>query len=216
MKAVHPFQFFTQVNLVKLTGKQAKNLPELLALLKEASPSAIYFHTHHFLKQHQFLSPEPPNDFAFWVTNVLQEDRLGEKLTAIDTVQFGSIPELGDKIIGLIEKFLHSGGSSRSAPEGEEFHLRESIGFVLSTPYQAHDLGSFSDCVKKVSVHSLYHHIFEARLRLGKGQNDISAWLAQELGERKLAEAIARLDPYTYTLEGLRGRILELVGSHAA
>ena len=38
--------------------------------------------------QHQYLSPEPPNDFAYWVSNVLQEDRLGEQLAAIDLIQF--------------------------------------------------------------------------------------------------------------------------------
>jgi hypothetical protein len=30
--------------------------------------------------QHQKLSPEPPNDFAHWVTTALQEDELGERL----------------------------------------------------------------------------------------------------------------------------------------
>ncbi len=210
-QATHPFQFETQVNLVKLTGRQAKNLQELITYLKEASPSVIYYHTHHFLKQHQFLSPEPPNDFAFWVTNVLQEDRLGEKLAAIDTVRFGSIHELGKKIVDLIEQYLESRGSDRKAPEGEEFHFRESIGFILSTPYQAHDLESFAEGVKKVSAHSLYHHIFEARLRLEKGQNDFSKWLTDELGEKQLAKSIARLDPYTHTSEGLRERMLELV-----
>lgn len=211
MKAAHPFQFITQVNLVKLTGRQARNLPELLSYLKESSHSTIYYHTHHFLKQHQFLSPEPPNDFAYWVANVLQEDRLGEQLAAIDTIRFGSIHELGQKIIDLIERYIKSRESHRNAPEGEEFHFRESIGFVLPTPYHATDLESFASCVKKVSVHSLYHHIFEARLRLEKGQNDFSNWLTNELSEKQLAKLIAKLDPYTHTFEGLREKILELV-----
>lgn len=210
-QAAHSFRFVTQVNLVKLTGRQAKNLQDLLDYLKEASPSVVYYHTHHFLKQHQFLSPEPPNDFAFWVINVLQEDLLGEQLAAIDTVKFSSIRELGQKIIELIERYLNSRGSSRTAPEGEEFHFRESIGFMLPTPYEAHNLESFAACVKKVSVHSLYHHIFEARLRLEKGQNDFSNWLTNELDEKGLAKAVSKLDPYTHTLEGLRERIIELV-----
>lgn len=210
-QATHPFQFVTQVNLVELTGCKAKNLLELLAYLKEASPSVIYYHTHHFLKQHQFLSPEPPNDFAFWVTNVLQEDRLGEKLAAIDTVQFRSIQALGQKIIDVIETHIEAGESQRSVPDGEEFHFRKSIGFILPTSYQANNLEEFYECLKKISIHSIYHHIFESRLRLEKGQNDFSNWLTNELGEMDLAKSIARLDPYTQTFEGLRERLIDLV-----
>jgi hypothetical protein len=213
VQANHPFQFVTEVNLVQLTGWRATNLQELLAHLKEASPSVIYYHTHHFLKQHQFLSPEPANDFAYWVTNVLQEDHLGEKLAAIDTVRFSSIRELGQKIVDLIEKYVATHSSQRVAPEGEEFHFRKSIGFVLPTPYQARDLKTFVDCIKKVGAHSIYHHIFEARMRLDKGQNDFSNWLITELDERELAKSISRLDPYTQTSDGLRDKIIELMES---
>jgi hypothetical protein len=211
VQATHPFQFVTETNLVQLTGWRATNLQELLTHLKVASPSVIYYHTHHFLKQHQFLSPEPANDFAYWITNVLQEDRLGEKLAAIDTVRFGSIQELGQKIIDLIEHHLASRVSQRTAPEGEEFHFRKSVGFIFPIPYQAHDLETFATCIKKVGAHSIYHHIFEARMRLEKGENDFSNWLTSELGERDLAKAISRLDPYTQTSEGLKDRIIDLV-----
>ena len=55
------------------------------------------------------------------------------------------------------------------------------------------------------------HHVFEASLRLDRGRNDFSQWLAETLGERGVADAIARLDPYTYTLDGLRREIVRLV-----
>ncbi len=212
VRALEPFQFVTQVNQVHLTGLRAKNLEELLARLKEVPTSVIYHHTHHFLKQHQFLSPEPPNDFAYWVTNVLQEDRLGEKLAAIDTVQFRSIRALGDKIISVIEKYLKERGSTRTAPEGEAFHFMKSIGFILPTPYVASDLHEFEACLRKISPQSLYHHIFEARVRLENENNDFSNWLVHQLQENELARLISRLDPYTQTLEGLRNKILMFIG----
>src|SRR5258706_13976490 len=136
----NPFRFVTQVNLIELTGWKAKNLDELVHYLKISTGSVIYHHTHHFLKQHQFLSPEPPNDFGYWVTNVLQEDTLGEQLAAIDTVPFSSIKSLGDKILTVIDHYIAKKKSTRVAPEGEEFHFRKSQGFVLPTPYLAHDL----------------------------------------------------------------------------
>ena len=70
---------------------------------------------------------------------------------------------------------------------------------------------SFKLGLRKVSLGSLYFHIFEARLRLGKGINDFSAWLEDSLEEKELAEKVARLDPYTYTLEGLRSSLIQLI-----
>ncbi|MFB0526756.1 MAG: DUF5752 family protein [bacterium] len=34
------------------------------------------------------------------------------------------------------------------------------------------------------------------------------------LGEKELAQDIARLDPYTYTMEGLRGKLCRLIAEH--
>lgn len=210
IRAEHPFQFVTQASLIELTGLRANDIYQLLEHLKSVSGSVLYYHTHHFLKQHQFLSPEPPNDFAYWVTNVLQEDRLGEQLAAIDTIRFSSLKALQESIIGTIERYLAKGRSTRTAPEGEEFHFMKAKSFVWPTSYQASTLAEFIDVIRKISPYSLYHHIFESRLRLEKGTNDFSFWLETELGENKLARAIARLDPYTQPLEGLRKQILRL------
>jgi hypothetical protein len=209
--ANNPFHFVTQTSLIELTGLRASEVYQLLEHLKNVPGSVLYYHTHHFLRQHQFLSPEPPNDFAYWVTNVLQEDRLGEQLAAIDTVRFSSLRSLREALVGTIERYLSKGRSSRVAPEGEEFHFMKARSFVIQTPYVVRNLDEFLDAIQKVSINSLYHHIFEARLRLEKGTNDFSKWLETELGEETLAKAIARLDPYTLTLEGLRQKIVRLI-----
>lgn len=69
-------------------------------------PDCIYHHTHRFLQQHQYLSLEPPNDFAYWVSEALGEDELGERLSSIDTIQFSTIRSLREKIIQTIEDYL--------------------------------------------------------------------------------------------------------------
>src|SRR5215831_8726223 len=91
------FRFYTRLTLTRLTGLRASDLAELMEHLRHVPPSVVFHHTHHFLVQHQHLSPEPPNDFAFWVTNVLQEDQLGERLAAIDTIQFAGLKQLRDR-----------------------------------------------------------------------------------------------------------------------
>jgi hypothetical protein len=208
--AINPFHFVTQTSLIELTGLRARDIYELQQHLKTVPPSVLYYHTHHFLKQHQFLSPEPPNDFAYWVTNVLQEDRLGEQLAAIDTVRFSSLKSLREALVGTIERYLAKGRSTRVAPDGEEFHFMKARSFVLATPYVVSTLEEFGEAIQKISLNSLYHHMFEARLRLEKGTNDFSLWLETELGEKGLAKTIARLDPYTLPLNSLRDTIVRL------
>ena len=209
--APQPFRFLTSLNLTLLTNRRARDLAELLEHLRAVPGSVIYHHTHHFLVQHQYLSPEPPNDFAYWVTNVLQEDQLGEQLAAIDLVQFRTIRALRQRLIGVVESYLDRRQGLRVAPAGEEFHFREAASFILPTQLVARDLSEFADCMEHVGFGSLAFHFFDARLHLEKGENDFSEWLASTLGENDLARAIARLDPYTYTLDGLRNQVVRLV-----
>jgi hypothetical protein len=85
--------------------------------------------------------------------------------------------------------------------------------FILPTPYTAHDLNEFLEVIQKISINSIYFHIFEARLRLERGENDFSNWF-EGMGKKELAKDISRLDPYTVTLEGLRRKIIESVKKH--
>lgn len=212
-QAKEPFRFFTRLHLTELTGLKAMNLEELLVYLKEVPGSSIYHHTHRFLQQHQYLSPEPPNDFAYWVSEVLNEDELGERLASIDIVQFATIRSLREKIIGTIEEFLLADPSAklRFAPGGEEFYFMKSVSFVFPTPYEVHNLQEFVEVLGKVTVDSLYFHIFESRLRHEKKTNDFSYWIENALGDKELAARIARLDPYTYTLDDLRQTVIKII-----
>ena len=211
MGSGEPFIFKTQLSLVETTNLKARDLIELSRHLKEAPEASVYYHTHHFLQQHQYLTPEPPNDFAYWVTQVLQEDIIGEQLAAIDTVRFSSLSSLRDAIIGTIDRYLQGKPVLRTAPDGEEFYFMKCVLFNLPTLHRAHDLKEFLECLEKVSIGSLYNHVFEARLRPPLGVNDFSYWLSTALGEKKLASKIEKLDPYTQTMEGLRKKIMALV-----
>src|SRR5207249_4305393 len=135
--AREPFHFWTRLTLSKLTGRRAVDLAELVEHLRVVPLSVVFQHTHHFLVQHQYLSPEPPNDFAFWVTNVLQEDELGERLAAIDTVSFEHLRELRDRIMAVIEGYLEPRQALRTAPAGEEFHFMDAVSFVLPTRHRS-------------------------------------------------------------------------------
>ena len=215
-QAKESFRFYTRLNLSELIGLKASNLQEFLSIIKDVPDSCIYHHTHRFLLQHQYLSPEPPNDFAYWVTNSIGEKELGEDLSSIDTVQFNSINELRQAIISMVESYLKSdpAAKARSTDNNNAFCFMKSISFILPTGHSASDLEEFAHILKNISIDSIYFHIFEARLRIGKKTNDFSYWIENSLENKKLADSISMLDPYTYTLDDLRKTIIEKVSKH--
>ncbi len=212
-----PFEFKSRLVLTELLGRRAATLPELVDGIRVVPLSSIYHHTHRFLQQHHFLSPEPPNDFAYWVTNMLNDEVAGEKLASIDVTQFLKLSDLRRRFLELMEDYLKTANHSvsRQCPEGEEFHFMSSRIFVVPTGKVAGNVQEFRDVLKLVSIHSIYFHMFEAKLRLEKGDNDFSIWL-RSAGKEKEAEQISRLDPYTFTLEGLRERLLRIVSNGAS
>jgi len=215
-KTKRPFLFYTRLHLQELTGARARDLEGLLDNIRKLSGSVIYHHTHRFIQQHQFLSPEPANDFAWWVTETLGEHKLGEELASIDTIQYSSIRALREKIIQTIENHINNmrktgQGQFRVCSLEEQFHFIKTISFVFPAPYVAGNLQEFLKILRKITINSIYFHVFEAKLRLEKGINDFSYWIDTSCARPKLAQELCKLDPYAYTLEGLRTKIINLI-----
>lgn len=210
--APEPFRFCTRLTLTEVTGRRAFSIPELLAGIKTADDAVVYHHTHRFIKQFHHLVPEGANDFAYWVTNTVQADRLGEELTAIDIVRYNSLADIRDAFAGTIERYLaENDGPQRVVAPGREFRFMRAVRFSVPTDCVAAGYGSFLECLRNVSVSSLYLHVFEARLRPPYGVDDFSHWFRTSFGDEEIGREISRLDPYSYTLEGLRRRIMRIV-----
>ena len=214
MAAPAAFRFNTKFDQTILLGKKADNVAELYQGVCTVPDASIYFHTHKFLQQHHYLSPEPPNDFAYWTTHVLNEATLGEQLSSVDIVQFHSISALRQRIAELVEGYLQSAYRSVDAPEGQEFYFLSTQTFVMATRHEARDLTEFAAALRHISIQSLYFHMFDASLRLAQEENDFSLWFRAQ-GKARLADELLRLDPYTYTLEGLRQTLIRIVERHA-
>jgi hypothetical protein len=205
-----PFVFYTERRLVVLTGLQAKNLPELLNGVQQVSGASIFYHTHHQYLSHHFEKPVFYNDFALWVSQALQEERLAEKLAAIDLLTFTTVRQLREAIVTTMASYLdENNGRSRECPSGDEFHFCKSKSFVMPTGIVAHDVPDFFAKLPHVTNISLYFHFFEARLRLERPTNDFSRWLADH-NQDELAQAIEKLDPYIMTLDELKSEMVKL------
>lgn len=213
MNASQPFLFNTRLHLIYLLPERAVDVRQLRDGIARVPAASIHHHTHRYLHQQQWLHPEPPNDFAFWLSSVLNQRELGEAIASVNAASSPSLDELRRRFLEQLDEYLASGADRARAPEGQEFQFMACRVFVLPTRYQARDLGEFAAVMKEISVGSLYYHFFDARMRLGHNENDFSAWF-RSLGKDTLAGEIARLDPYTMTLEGLRRQILRLVEKH--
>jgi hypothetical protein len=205
-----PFHFHTERRLVRLTGRRARTLGELLRHLREVSGASVFYHTHHLYLSHHFERPEFFNDFARWTKEALQETSLPEQLAAVDLLAFTAIRQLREALIDVFERRVAAGAASdRPCPAGDEFHFCESQSFVMPTGLIAPTPGEFFETVRRVTNVSLFYHFFEARLRLGRPTNDFSTWL-RACGEAARAHAIDRLDPYVVSLDELREQIVEI------
>src|SRR5207248_1066332 len=100
------FLFKTELSLETLTGFKAADIRELRDCLEKVPEASVYYHTHNFVQQHHFLVHEPPNDFSYWTTHILNESRIGEKFSAIDTVRFHSLEDLRTALIAVMDPFL--------------------------------------------------------------------------------------------------------------
>ncbi len=207
-----PFVFRSRVCLTELTTLKARTARQLLDAMRRAPETAIYHHTHRYLERHRILSPEPTNDFAYWARHALGDSVLGEMLASVDVTSYASLEELRAAFIERLTEFVkQSPARRRSAHPGEEFRFMKSRTFIFPTGLEATTLPEFLEALDAVTVHSLYYHMFEARLRLKRPANDFSAWFESSLEKPALAAAVARLDPYTHTLEGLRQSVAAIV-----
>jgi len=207
------FTFKTKYDQPILLGRRAKHLSELLDGIEAVPASSIFLHTHRSLQQNTTHAPEPPNDFAYWVTHRLGYERLGEELASVDIVQFHSVEALRQRFVKILRSFIGKDPHTDSCVPGHEFHFMACQTFVLPTPYSASSLPEFRACLRNVGIPTLRYHILDRTLRSDRGENDFSAWF-REIGNAALADELAALDPYTQTMEGLRNRILKLIERH--
>lgn len=208
-RAAEPFHFYTRLHLKELTGLRAANLTELVAQLKTVPDSVIYYHTHAFLEEYQYLNPEPANEFAFWVEEALDNPVLSEKLANIDIFAYPSLGSLKSAIVALLEQYMEENPELALLQGTREFHFIKSTSIILPTPYIVYDLREFVEVLRKITINSLYFHIFESRLRLQKRSNDFSVWIRDSFGDDELAAKIDNLVPYTTTIETLRSEIIQ-------
>jgi Family of unknown function (DUF5752) len=211
-----PFYFNSASHLMRMGGKKASNLQELLDAIRTCSDASIFQHTFQTLEEHHFILAGFSNDFSHWAFAACNEVELAERLAAIDIREFVSISALRERLSHVIESYLQKNPRAGTRIAMEPLYLMAADLVVVPTPFVARNLEEFADCLRKVSVHSIYYHFIDARLRLKLNTNDFSVWLERELGLQAAARRINQIDIYTSTLEDVRQSILTTIDSEIA
>ncbi len=211
----NPFWFRECFLMPMPMGRKAVNLRELLQALRDLPESVIYYH----LMQSRLAVSQPaveyPNEFAFWAATALQDSQLAEKLSAVDPFEYGSLGEVRQALVDLLEEYLWDLASVPWARPGFEFHFCEASMVVIRSEIAAASLREFCQALHQVGLDSIYYHFFEARWRLAvQERDDFSFWIETNFGYPGLVKDIRGLDVYFFSLQELRETLINLVYQH--
>lgn len=208
-RGVGPFGFVACLELREFVGLRAENERQLADLIDEVSLDSIYYHTHGFFLRHKFVAGAYPNDFATWAAIQVRDRVLGERLAMVDPAHFPNLQALREELVSVIDDHLRGLQTVPGALLAEPFEFIQSRIVEIPTGIQVHTLQELRDALLDVDVSAIYFHLVEARMRLGRGQNDFAAWLEDGLGLPALAARVRAVDPYAGSLERARTRLIQ-------
>jgi hypothetical protein len=181
-----------------------------MELIEQVPLDSIYYHTHGFFLRHKFLAGIYPNDFATWAAVHLRDQALGERLAMVDPTEFENLEALRDRLVSIIDEHLRRlQGIPRIVSVAEPFDFVRSRTVEIPTGIEVRTLDEFRQALLEVDISAIYFHLVEARLRLGRNQNDFAAWLDRGLGLSRLATRVQEVNPYGVSLERTRARLIQ-------
>lgn len=205
-----PFRFVACVELHEFVGVRAEDERQLMELIEQVPLDSIYYHTHGFFLRHKFLAGIYPNDFATWAAVHLRDQALGERLAMVDPAEFDDLEAVRDQLVSIIDEHLRRlQAVPRIVAGAEPFYFVRSRIVEVPTGIEVSTLEEFRQALLDVDVSAVYFHLVEARMRLGRNQNDFAAWLDRGLGLSRLAARVRDLNPYGASLERTRARLIQ-------
>lgn len=194
------------------TGIRAGSLAEFRDRLAVIDPHSIYHHFWGGRLRPQFTHPDYHNDFAAWAHRSLHDNILAEQLSVIDPTEFQSLEELRQKLLDVVENRLEEKEILLWRRREDQFYFVNSKILVFQTPYVVHSPEELQKILPSLSLHTIFYHFIDARIRTPNGVDDFSHWLTS-WGEpyAPLVQKIQGIDLYFLTLTELRRRLNEVM-----
>ena len=205
-----PFVFQSEVGAIRSTGYRADDLHSFIQGLERVSGSSIYYHFFRSMYRRHFMSVDYVHDFARWALVSLHLPPLAERLAQLDPVDFVSIREARERLISATRSFLGGVGDWVTVRPSGPFYFLQQDSLIFPTGHVANTLDEFTDALGKVGNSSIYYHLIQAPLRLGRRENDFSMWLEQA-GLTEVAEKVRTLNVYRWSIPATRDHLVEIL-----
>ncbi|MGX2039232.1 DUF5752 family protein [Methylocaldum sp. MU1018] len=190
------------------TGKRAQNLKELRDHLLAIHPGSIYFHFWGNLLHPRFEEPEYNNDFAAWARHALHDKALAERLSVVDPNSYGTLDELRQELIEIIEQRLDEREVLAWAQPDQQFEFIRALTVVFRTDLQFFTPEALAARIGQMSVSSIFYHFIDAKRRNENRLDDFRNWLDSFEGRyESLCRCLAKIDPYFTSLTQLRAKL---------
>ena len=205
------FIFYKARYQSELTGKSARDISELISAIKDVDESSIFHHIYHALLDHHFLPIEYPNDFAYWIADVLHEPALAERLADPDMREIHDLDALRARIVDIIEDYLATHDVSGRAGVGQEFHFIKCISVIFPTRHVASNIREALEVLKVIDLDSIFYYFIASRMLSGEHYKAFSRWILEN-DSHELMESLDNLYPYGFAnLNAMRVEIVKIV-----
>lgn len=209
-----PIRFRKVLFIPEALGLFADNVEQMLKLMLVVDTYSIYYHLHHPYFSRTTVRPDYPGGFSIWAGKIASEPLLAERLSGISPLEFrGDLTALRMQYVRIISQYLLDRPVPRHAPEGREFAFCTTRLMVASTPLQATTPQELLEGIAKTNSMAIFAHVYDSPMRLGRPENDFSAWLRHSAQRPDLADALSRVDPYSDSIEGVRERLIRALST---
>src|SRR5262245_39603866 len=191
---MEPFEVFDCSLAREATGRSCSNLRDLLDAVRTVSDSVIEHHMMRCALDDVFELNEFPNDFARWCFEALGDQALGERLSLIDPYQHATPTAVRNALVTVVEDRLWDIERVPWCRPEHKLYLMSSRLVAYDTGDRIPTRAALIEALPKVSLHSLFFHVHEARRRTAGRTDDFSAWLEKVDGGGGLAERVRAID----------------------
>jgi hypothetical protein len=212
-----PFEVKDCALIALATGKRAQNIRELKEILGTIDADSIYYHFWGTLLRPRFDNPQFHNDFAIWAAYHLNDKILAERLSLVDPNDFGSMDQLREEIMEILEERAYELEYPLWSKGDEQFEFIRSQLIIFKTNMLIHKPTDFCTFLPNMSVGSIFYHFIDAQSRLEGGLDDFRNWLNGFNGKYEdICNAISEVDPYFNSLIELRQALVDIFNAYFA
>lgn len=195
-------------------GQSCSNLRELLMALQSVPDNVVEHHMLRCTLEDHFELYEFPNDLARWCWDSLGDHVIGEQLGLVDPYKYPSTADLRAKLIDILENRLWNLDRVPWCRPGFELHLLASRVVAYDTGQRIPTPVALAEAFPRMSLRSLFFHVYEAHRRTDNQTDDFSDWFEHNDVNPSLVARLRAIDFYFLNLSQLRREMVDVFGKY--